>query len=276
MAKDTKTRYQGVYARHKTGCRVERGGRCACKPSYWGKVYDRDSGKPRYTAFLATLAAARNARDDLRRDLRHGRLPRANRCDSHRRRRRFFARHEMASRRTNTDAATSPQRFATLTARFSTMSSRRSAPSGSATFDAGTFSGWSMNWRSADREAVCAPWSIRSTPCTGGLKLANSFITTRLALVQLPAMGSQPRDRVASVEEMRGLLEALDLEDALPYAIAVYATARRDEIRHLRVEDIDVKVGVVYLGADEAGRKSRSAQRAVPSCARSVRRFADH
>ena len=60
------------------------------------------------------------------------------------------------------------------------------------------------------------------------------------------------------------MLGALEPRDALPYALAVYATARRAEIRHARVEDVDLDLGVIYLGADDRGRKSRAAQRAVP------------
>lgn len=60
------------------------------------------------------------------------------------------------------------------------------------------------------------------------------------------------------------LLGALEPADALPYTLAVYATARRAEIRHARVEDLDLELGVIYLGADDRGRKSRAAQRAVP------------
>ena len=82
--------------------------------------------------------------------------------------------------------------------------------------------------------------------------------------VRLPAMNATPRDRVATFAEMQKLLDALDPADALPYALAVYATARRAEIRHARVGDVDLDVGVIYLGADERGRKSRAAQRAVP------------
>ena len=82
--------------------------------------------------------------------------------------------------------------------------------------------------------------------------------------VRLPAMNATPRDRVATVSEMQALLEALDPADALPYALAVYATARRAEIRHARAGDVDLDLGVIYLGADDRGRKSRAAQRAVP------------
>jgi len=60
------------------------------------------------------------------------------------------------------------------------------------------------------------------------------------------------------------LLSTLPIHDALPYAIAAYATARRAEIRHAVVEDVDLDLEVIYLGADETGRKSRAAQRALP------------
>ncbi len=82
--------------------------------------------------------------------------------------------------------------------------------------------------------------------------------------VRLPAMDATPRDRVATVAEMGVLLGALKAPDALPYALAVYATARRAEIRHMCVRDVDLTLGVVYLGVDEHGRKSRASQRAVP------------
>jgi integrase len=82
--------------------------------------------------------------------------------------------------------------------------------------------------------------------------------------VRLTAMNATPRDRVATVTEMDALLAALEPAYALPYALAVYATARRAEIRHARIEDVDLAVRVIYLGADERGRKSRAAQRAVP------------
>jgi integrase len=84
------------------------------------------------------------------------------------------------------------------------------------------------------------------------------------ALVQLPAMESEPRDRIATPDEMATLLEALDLRDALPYALAAYATARRGEIRYARVQDVDLDLGVIYLGVDEHARKSKAARRAVP------------
>ncbi len=84
------------------------------------------------------------------------------------------------------------------------------------------------------------------------------------ALVLLPAMEPEVRDRVATPQDMKALLAVLELADALPFALAAYATARRAEIRHARVADVDLKLGVIYLGVDEHGRKSKAARRAVP------------
>ena len=51
--RDTRTRWQGVFARHRQGCAVERCQRSPpwrdlaegvhCEPSYYAKVYDRPS-----------------------------------------------------------------------------------------------------------------------------------------------------------------------------------------------------------------------------------------
>jgi integrase len=82
--------------------------------------------------------------------------------------------------------------------------------------------------------------------------------------VRLPAMDATPRDRVATVAEMAQLLAALEITDALPFAIAVYTTARRNEIRHLDLDDVDLDLGVIYLGTDGNARKSRASQRPFP------------
>jgi integrase len=80
----------------------------------------------------------------------------------------------------------------------------------------------------------------------------------------LPAMNATPRDRVASPVELERLLTALAPEEALSYALAACATARRQEIRLARWGDVDLDVGVILLGRDEAGRKRAAALRAVP------------
>jgi hypothetical protein len=76
VPKDTpRTRFEGVYARHRVSCATATGGSCTCKPSHWGEAWDRASNKHRKTSFLHSPTAARNARNDLKDTLRAGMLP---------------------------------------------------------------------------------------------------------------------------------------------------------------------------------------------------------
>src|SRR4051795_12267974 len=68
VARDTKTRFQGVFARHQESCRVSAGEKpklCNCTPSYYGVVWDRAARKQRKTRRFRGVTEARNARKDL-------------------------------------------------------------------------------------------------------------------------------------------------------------------------------------------------------------------
>jgi integrase len=84
------------------------------------------------------------------------------------------------------------------------------------------------------------------------------------ANVRLPAMDATPRDRVATPAEFVALLDALALEDALPYGLAGYGTARKQEIRTLDWLHVDFTLGAMELAADEEGRKPGGSWRVVP------------
>jgi integrase len=84
------------------------------------------------------------------------------------------------------------------------------------------------------------------------------------ANVRLPAMEAKPRDRVATPAEFAALLSALEPADALPWALAGYATARKQEIRILDWHHVDLKLGAIELAADEEGRKPGGSWRVVP------------
>jgi hypothetical protein len=75
MPVDTKTRFQGVFARHSRRCAIENGRRCNCKPSYYGVSYDRARKKPVKTKRMPTIDATRNARADLEQMLARGETP---------------------------------------------------------------------------------------------------------------------------------------------------------------------------------------------------------
>src|SRR4051794_1811463 len=66
--RDTRTRFQGVFARHREACRLSAGGDpkdCNCAPSYYGVVWDREARKYRKTRRFRGVLEARNARNDL-------------------------------------------------------------------------------------------------------------------------------------------------------------------------------------------------------------------
>lgn len=84
------------------------------------------------------------------------------------------------------------------------------------------------------------------------------------SLVQLPACDSKERDRIARPEEFSRLIGRLAPQDALPFALAAYGTARSQEIRALGWQQVDLSRDVLLLADDEDARKSMAARRIVP------------
>ncbi|HEX3519555.1 MAG TPA: tyrosine-type recombinase/integrase [Solirubrobacteraceae bacterium] len=264
MPKDTKTRYQGVVARHKAGCAVELGKRCNCSPSYWGKVWDKEAGKARRTKFLPTLSAACNARHDLVRDVRTGTLPASESM-------RVALAVETFLRAARSGVALNKhgRRYKPSALRDLDGALNNHAVTAFGTKKLGDVRRRHVQQLVDELTPRLSGSSIRSV--VNAIRSLYRWAQAReivyhdpAALVQLPAMDSTPRDRVATPEEMARLLTLLDAKDAVPFALAAYSTARRSEIRHALVEDVDLDLGVIYLGVDEHGRKSRAAMRAVP------------
>lgn len=265
VPKDTSTRYQGVYARHRLSCDLDAGGgSCSCSPSYWGQVWDRAAGRRRKTRFFASPVEARNARADLQTTVQAGMLPASSTMRVAKAIEAFLAAIEAGSALNKHGRRYKPSAIRDL----------RGALEGHVEKSLG-------GRKLADvRRGDVQRLVDGLTPARSGSRVrtvVNSLHSLYAwaqdrelvdhdpaSRVRLPAMNATPRDRVATVEEMHHLLAALEPQDALPYALAAYATARRAEVRHARVGDVDLELGVIYLGAHEAGRKSRAARRAVP------------
>src|SRR3954452_10677565 len=76
--RDTKTRYQGVFARHQQKCTGTATGdprACDRTPSFYGVIWDRGARKHRKTRRFQRAGEARNARQDLSDALQAGKLP---------------------------------------------------------------------------------------------------------------------------------------------------------------------------------------------------------
>jgi integrase len=264
MPKDTKTRYQGIYARHRLDCAVDQGRVCNCSPSYWGQVWDRAASKPRKTKKLHSIGEARNARADLEATLRAGTLPTSSTMRVAKAIEAYLSAIEAGRALNKHGRPYKPSAIRDLQGALEgyvepTLGGRQLADVRRGDIQRLIDSMTPEKSGSRVRTVVNAVRSLYAW--AQDRELVDHDPASRVCL---PAMNATPRNRVATVAEMQTLLDALDPADALPYALAVYATARRAEIRHACVDDVDLDLGVIYLGADDRGRKSRASQRAVP------------
>jgi integrase len=265
--RDTKTRFQGVFARHQEACRVTAGAdvkACNCVPSYYGVVWDATTRKPRKTRRFKRVVEARNARNDLADALRHGGVTEASgpKLDDARTEFVAAAREGVAlnkwgrryRRRAVQDLESALRQVPDRLARRRLGEVRRGELQ--QLVDELTRKGMSG---SRVRSVVNALRSLYRWAQDRELVSHNPA-----ELVRLPAMDATPRDRVATPTEFAGLLAPLPLEDALPYALAGYGTARHQEIRTLDWSHVDLKLGAVELAGDEEGRKPGGSWRIVP------------
>jgi len=84
------------------------------------------------------------------------------------------------------------------------------------------------------------------------------------ASLRLPAVSYEARDRIAKPGEFALLLAALKSQNALPWALAGYGTARRQEIRALSWPEVSLGEATISLAEDDRARKSDAAWRLVP------------
>jgi integrase len=82
--------------------------------------------------------------------------------------------------------------------------------------------------------------------------------------ILLPAVGEKPRERIATPRELLVLLAPLQPADAVPFALAAYASARSQEVRNLEWPEVDWQAGMLYLADDESYAKSEAARRPFP------------
>lgn len=256
--RDTRTRYQGVYARHQQDC----AGACDCKPSYYGVVWDKKAGRQRKTPRFRKAIEARNARADLVAAIEEGRpvgssgirLEQAAEklvaaaeegvvLNKHGRRYRRGAVIDLRSSLAKVPSSLRGHRLDDIT--------RGDVQRMVDEFHSERLSG------SRIRSVVNAlrtlyRWAEEREYSTGN----------PAAEIRLPAMDATPRDRVASPAELEQLLGTLAEDDQVPFALAAYTSARAAEIRALDWIDVDLKRGVIRLAG--GGGKSAAARRIVP------------
>jgi len=262
---DKRTRWTGVYVRHRAGCPALDDRRCRCAPSYLARVWDAERKRPLSSPVFAQPAEALLWKQDTAAALRNGGLV----------------------RREGIRVAEASQRFVRAIADGSALNKKGRRYKATAIRDVeGALRLYVIpelgtrqlaDVRRADvqkivdqlvvaglsgsrvRTAVNAIRSLFSWAIARGLADASP-----IAHIRLPAMRETPRDRVADPDELGRLLEVLPLADQIPLALAGYATARRVEILGLRWRDVSLQRGVVELAEDDVDAKTDAARRAVP------------
>jgi integrase len=260
---DTKTRFQGVYARHRVACpkTLDKSRRCRCRPSYYGKVWDPAIHRQRRTERRPSLREAKLLRDEL-----FGRVAGVVPTTSSFREAKdlFIADCHAGIALNKRGAPYRPKAVRNLD------SSLNSLPESIARKPFCDVAGWDLQLAidecrrrglssSRIHSIICAVRSLYTWGMQRGKALEGPARSLRL-----PAVRSQERSRVARPGEFASLLQPLAPQDALPWALAAYGTARLQEIQVLGWADVDFAADAIVLAEDERGRKSESSWRLVP------------
>ena len=263
---DTRTRYQGVFARHRLGCALAIGGpRCTCEPSFYGVVWDKDAGRHRKTGHGPTVAEARNLRADLLAAVREGVLaarPPALRFDDA---------HERFVADAREGVALNKQRKPYKAKAIVNLdSSLKRLPAPTRRKDLNEVTRGELQ-RAVDDFQRAGLSGSRVNSIINAVRSLYRWAEDRdlaknnpAALIRLPANDSKERDRIATPGEFARLLAQLESKDALPFALAGYGTARSQEVRHLEWPEVDFDSRVMLLAGDDDARKSEAARRIVP------------
>lgn len=263
---DTKTRYPGVYARHSLYCNLGIGlKRCNCRPSYWGKVWDAEICRHRPTKRHKTVGAAKNARDDLLVQVKSGSVPKQIEGVGFKSATEEF----LADCRAGIALNKQGKRY-TKKAIVNLESSLRRLPADLrrkrlTAVKPGDFQSAVDGFRREELSSSRIRAIINSARSLYTWAIAREKASENPALgIRLPVLDSEERDRIATPGEFAVLLDALDPQDALPWAIAGYGTARLQEIQILEWPEVDFAHDVMLLAGDDEARKSEAARRIVP------------
>lgn len=273
--RDTRTRWQGVFARHHDGCAVEQlspkpspgevSRACSCDPSFYGKVYDRTTKRHVSTKRSRNVAAARNARKELLVKIEKGGL---------------LTEAPLRLREAHTMFVEAAKEGRALN-KHGRLYKDSAIDDIDECLRKHVVKALGPKCLADIRKADVQRRVDDLTPTLSGSRVRSVVNAIRslyrwaqereyvsddpAARIRLPAMEEKPRDRIATPTEFAALLAALSTEEALPYALAGYAMGRRAQIQHICWEDINLTIGAVEWGATAAARKSAAARRVVPA-----------
>lgn len=282
MSTSKRNRPTGIRARHSRSCPAHEGdGRCKCRPSWEANVYSKRDGRQIRKCF-PTLAAAKSWRADALSALNRGQLRAPTRTTL-----REAADEWLAGAREGTVRSRNGRVYKPATLRgYERALDKRVLPALghmrlsevrrmdvqdladrllAEGHDPSTILNTLDPLRAIFRRAIQRE-QVAVSPCVN---------------LDLPKPQGK-RDRIASPDEARALLDALPDEDRALWATAFYAGLRRGELRGLRWSDVDLPGREIHVRRswdDDEGAidgKSEAADRTVPIVGELARHLAAH
>lgn len=258
----------GIDAQHARSCPSRSGGRCACEPRYRAEVYDRRE-KRRLRKTFDTKAEAKAWRSDAQTALRRGEITAAKSATLNEAAAVWLKGAKAGSVRNRSGDIYKPS---VLRGYEQALRIRVLPDLGALTL---------TDLRRGDLQALVDrllegghnPSTIRNTLLPVRAIFRRAVARGEVSVnptrgLELPAVRGR-RDRIASPEEARQLLDALEHDRAL-WAAALYSGLRMGELRALRWEDVDFDRGLIHVRRtwdDREGPvepKSRAGRRSVP------------
>jgi integrase len=285
---DESTRFEGVHRRHSLNCNkaLDRASRCNCSPVYYGTVWDNEAGKNLRTDRVGDILVAKNLRADLWAAVHSRERRQADRVDSHRTPYGMPTPTPLARGRGRTRLKDAQPEFIEDCRKGVALNKLGRQYTNNAITDLDSSLNRLPQWlrgkfldaiEDPDLQAVIDELrreqlsSSRINSVINSVRSLSRWAKLRGKVpsllgvdVNLPADDSTPRDRIATPGEFAYLLDQLDGPDALPWALAAYATARSQEIETLEWPEVDFEHDVLLLAADDNARKSEAARRIVP------------
>lgn len=263
---DTRTRYECVYARHRLSCALAIGRRrCTCTPSYFGTAWDASIGRNRRTPRVNSITEAKQMRDDLLARVRAGKVAERPKNVPFEDAKREFIAECRAKVVLNKHGRTYTKKAITnLDSSLGRLpeSLRRKHV---AAITAGDYQYAVDGLRREGLSSSRIHAIVNAARSFYRWAIAHEKATVNAAeQIRLPAPDSEERKRVATPGEFAHLLARLETEDALPWALAGYGTARLQEIQSLEWPEVDFDHDVMLLAGNEDARKSEAARRIVP------------
>lgn len=280
---DTTTRYQGVFARHREGCRVEQKLACNCTPSYFGTAWDRVAHRTRKTRHFRLVGQAKAARADLQEALRKGEAPPPSTKTLREVREEFLEAVDDGVALSKNRRPYKPRAAEDLKGALDhlppEMLRKRVVRVTRGEVQALVDRKSAGPKRLSSSRISSIVNAIRSMYAWAEQHEYSSFDPAKE--IRLPASDAKPRDQVvdpaafarliatiyvatpAEIEKGEERSRAEARKDALPYALAGYAGARKQEIEILDWSHLNLDLGAGELAGDEEGRKPGGSWRIV-------------